>query len=71
MRVWIVGGTGLLGKFLAAEMRRQGIAHFADGSKQANLLEPQQLLARATEVQPTHIICAAAYTKVDQEDKKR
>lgn len=71
MRVWIVGGTGLLGTFLAAEMRGQGIIHLSDGSQRANLLDPQQLLARATEVQPTHIICAAAYTKVDQADHEK
>lgn len=67
MRVTIFGATGLLGKDLIKEWSRQ---HNDDqvtglGSRDADIRDPELVLAAVQRTQPDWIVLAAAYTDVD------
>jgi dTDP-4-dehydrorhamnose reductase len=63
MRVTIFGATGLLGKALVREWKSDEVT--ALGSKDADIRDPQQVLAVVNRTQPEWIVLAAAYTDVD------
>jgi len=63
MRVTIFGATGLLGKALIREWKRDEVT--ALGSKDADLRELEQVRRAVASTRPDWIINAAAYTDVD------
>jgi dTDP-4-dehydrorhamnose reductase len=63
MRVTIFGATGLLGKALVREWKSDEVTGL--GSKDADICDPQQVLAAFTCTRPEWIVLAAAYTDVD------
>jgi dTDP-4-dehydrorhamnose reductase len=63
MRVTIFGATGLLGKALVREWKSDEVVGL--GSKDADIRDPQQVLAAVQRTQPDWIVLAAAYTDVD------
>jgi dTDP-4-dehydrorhamnose reductase len=63
MRVTIFGATGLLGKALVREWKSDEVTGL--GSKDADIRDPQQVLAAVGRTQPEWIVLAAAYTDVD------
>ena len=63
MRVTIFGATGLLGKALVQEWKRDEIT--ALGSKDADIQSPEQVLNTVRRTGPHWIVLAAAYTDVD------
>jgi dTDP-4-dehydrorhamnose reductase len=71
MRVTIFGATGLLGKALVREWKSDEVIGL--GSKDADIRDPQQVLAALQRSQPEWIVLAAAYTDVDgcESDRER
>jgi len=63
MRVTIFGATGLLGKALMREWKQDQVTGL--GSKDADIRDPQQVLAVVERSRPEWIVLAAAYTDVD------
>ncbi|MFZ0284703.1 MAG: dTDP-4-dehydrorhamnose reductase, partial [Terriglobales bacterium] len=63
MRVTIFGATGLLGKALLREWKSDEVIGL--GSKDADIRDPQQVLAALGRTHPEWIVLAAAYTDVD------
>lgn len=63
MRVTIFGATGLLGQALIREWKSDEVTGL--GSKDADIRDPQQVLAAIQRTQPEWIVLAAAYTDVD------
>src|SRR5271154_2717839 len=71
MRVTIFGATGLLGKALVREWKSDEVT--ALSSKDADIRDPQQVLAAVSRTRPEWIVLAAAYTDVDgcETDRER
>jgi dTDP-4-dehydrorhamnose reductase len=63
MRVTIFGATGLLGKALIGEWKSDEVIGLS--SKDADIRDPQQVLAAVRRTQPEWIVLAAAYADVD------
>ena len=63
MRVTIFGATGLLGRALVREWKSDEVIGL--GSKDADIRDPQQVLAAVRHTQPEWIVLAAAYADVD------
>ncbi|MGO9124952.1 MAG: dTDP-4-dehydrorhamnose reductase [Terriglobales bacterium] len=63
MRVTIFGATGLLGRALVREWKSDEVIGL--GSKDADIRDPQQVLATVRHTQPEWIVLAAAYADVD------
>jgi len=63
MRVTIFGATGLLGKALLQQWKRDELAGL--GSKDADIRDAKQVLAAVEHTRPDWIVLAAAYTDVD------
>ena len=63
MQVTIFGATGLLGKALMREWKQDHVTAFS--SKDADLRDPDQVLAAVQRSRPDWIVLAAAYTDVD------
>ena len=63
MRVTIFGATGLLGKALVREWASDEVTGL--GSKDADIRDPQQVLAAVQRTRPEWIVLAAAHTDVD------
>jgi dTDP-4-dehydrorhamnose reductase len=63
MRVTIFGATGLLGKALLREWKSDGVTGLS--SKDADIRDPQQVLAAFTRTRPEWVVLSAAYTDVD------
>jgi dTDP-4-dehydrorhamnose reductase len=63
MRVTIFGATGLLGKALMREWKQDHLT--ALGSTDADIRDPDQVLAAVQRFRPEWIVLAAAYTDVD------
>jgi dTDP-4-dehydrorhamnose reductase len=74
MKVWLVGGKGMLGSALRARLERSSVAHVLS-DLELDIANAEAVLAFARAERPTHIVNAAAYTKVDdaetQEDDAR
>jgi dTDP-4-dehydrorhamnose reductase len=71
MRVAIFGATGLLGKTLVREWKSDEVIGLS--SKDADIRDPQQVLAAVQRTQPEWIVLSAAYTDVDgcESDRER
>lgn len=69
MRIWILGGNGMLASVCAKICTERNLEVIADGRFLANITDYNQLIQRAYIIQPTHIINCAAYTDVDQAEK--
>lgn len=65
MRVLVFGGTGMLGRAVAAEGRRRGQAVLALSHAQADLAAPERLLYWAREFRPELVVNCAAFARVD------
>ncbi|MGB7127946.1 MAG: dTDP-4-dehydrorhamnose reductase [Candidatus Rhabdochlamydia sp.] len=69
MKIWILGGKGMLANVCAKMCIQRNLQFIADDRALADITDYDQLLQRARLVQPTHIINCAAYTNVDQAEK--
>jgi dTDP-4-dehydrorhamnose reductase len=65
MRVWVLGGRGMLGRAVAAEFRARGAEVTASGHDEADITDASRLLALAGELRPHWIVNCAAMTNVD------
>jgi dTDP-4-dehydrorhamnose reductase len=63
MRVTVFGATGLLGKALVQEWKQDQVIPL--GSKDADIRDPNQVLAAVERSRPEWVVLAAAYTDVD------
>jgi dTDP-4-dehydrorhamnose reductase len=64
VKVWIAGASGMLGRACVARLERLGVAHVATG-RDLDIAERDQVLELAERERPSHIVNAAAYTRVD------
>ncbi|HEX6278347.1 MAG TPA: dTDP-4-dehydrorhamnose reductase [Polyangiaceae bacterium] len=64
MKVWLTGENGLLGSALRDRLRSLRISHTATG-RELDVADAARVLEFARNERPTHIVNAAAYTKVD------
>lgn len=71
MKIWIIGGSGLLGSTLADLCKEKAIAHVATNSSQVDITNPSAILRFVEKESPTHLINCAAYTAVDLAEKER
>ncbi len=65
MRVWILGGQGLLGKSVLRMYEARGCTVLATGKKDGDICNPSILETHAKRFEPTHIVNCAAFTDVD------
>lgn len=66
MRALVFGGTGMLGRAVAAEWRRRGNAVLALSRLQADLRDTSRLVEWADSFRPRVIVNCAAFTRVDE-----
>lgn len=64
-RALIFGGTGMLGRAVAAHWRRHGAAVLALSRAQADLTDRERLLEWAARFRPEVVVNCAAFTRVD------
>jgi dTDP-4-dehydrorhamnose reductase len=64
MNVWLIGGSGMLGTALRERFDRHGVPHVAT-DLDVDISDAERVLAFARRERPTHLVNAAAYTKVD------
>ena len=66
MKLWILGGGGLLGRAVAQECLEQGIPHVSSARSECDITDLDTLKRHLEVIQPTHLINCAAYTDVDR-----
>lgn len=71
MRALVFGGTGMLGKAVAAHWRRRGDAVLALSRDQADLRDRDRLVEWAETFRPQCVINCAAFTQVDACETER
>jgi dTDP-4-dehydrorhamnose reductase len=64
MKVWLIGGRGLLGSALRERLETRGIDHVASSSE-LDVADAARVQAFALHERPTHVLNAAAYCLVD------
>jgi dTDP-4-dehydrorhamnose reductase len=64
MKVWLVGGKGMLGTALRERLERFGVAHVITDLA-LDITDPERVSAYAYAERPTHVLNAAGYTRVD------
>ena len=69
MKIWILGGRGMLASVCVKMYTQRNIEVVVDDRSLADITNFNQLMQRAHNIQPTHIINCAAYTNVDQAEK--
>lgn len=69
MKIWVLGGNGMVASACAKMCAERNLEVITDSRSLANVIDYNQLKQRAYIVQPTHIINCAAYTDVDQAEK--
>jgi dTDP-4-dehydrorhamnose reductase len=69
MRLWIVGGNGMLGSILHERSKQLNLTSLATGRDQGDVTDLRALERVAETFQPTHIVNCAAYTNVDGAEK--
>ena len=69
-RVWVPGGTGMLGQALARCFERAGIRHTCTG-REVDVGDEAALRRYADEVAPSHVVNCAGYTAVDEAERER
>jgi len=65
VRALILGGTGMLGRAVTAEVRRRGGAALAPSRAQADITDRERLVTLARSFRPGVVINCAAFTQVD------
>jgi len=71
VRTLVFGGTGMLGRAVAALARRRGFACLALSHSQADVTDRERLLYWAKEFRPELVVNAAAFTQVDVAESER
>lgn len=64
MKVWLVGGKGMLGTALRERLESIGVAHVITDLA-LDITDPERVAAFAHAERPTHVLNAAGYTRVD------
>ncbi|HEX5101607.1 MAG TPA: dTDP-4-dehydrorhamnose reductase [Polyangiaceae bacterium] len=64
MKVWLVGGKGMLGTALRERLERFGVTHVITDLA-LDITDPERVAAYAHAERPTHVLNAAGYTRVD------
>ncbi len=64
IKVWVVGGEGMLGKELANLLQKNNIDHIATGSR-IDIRDRTMLTGFSEDKNITHVVNCAAYTNVD------
>jgi dTDP-4-dehydrorhamnose reductase len=64
MKVWLIGGRGLLGSALRERLETRGIEHVETNSE-LDIADAARVQAFARRERPTHVLNAAAYCRVD------
>jgi dTDP-4-dehydrorhamnose reductase len=64
MRVWVLGGAGMLAQALRRRLQARGIDCVSSG-REVDVRDPAALEAFGARAQPTAMVNCAAYTKVD------
>src|SRR6266545_2743079 len=64
MKVWLVGGQGMLGSALRERLERRQIAHVVS-DRELDIAERERVRAFALRERPTHVLNAASYSRVD------
>ena len=70
-RALIFGGTGMLGRAVAAHWRRHGVAVLALSHGQADVTDRERLVEHAARFRPQLIVNCAAFTRVDDCETER
>ena len=70
MKLWIPGGTGIVGSALQTVCRQRHIAVYATGAS-LDVTDENACRAFVAQTKPTHIINCAAYTAVDRAEEER
>ena len=70
VKVWIPGGTGMLGRAVQDRLREDAVAHVATGSA-VDVANRDAIRRFVDETTPSHIINCAAYTAVDDAENER
>lgn len=68
--VWIAGGRGMLATAIAACLERAGVGFVATDSE-LDIADAERVIAFARSAQPSLIVNAAAYTRVDDAETQR
>jgi dTDP-4-dehydrorhamnose reductase len=64
MKVWLVGGKGMLGTALRERLERSGVAHVIT-DLELDITDLERVSGFARSERPSHVINVAAYTRVD------
>jgi len=64
MKVWLVGGKGMLGTAVRERLERSGVAHVTT-DLELDITDLERVRDFASAERPTHVINVAAYTRVD------
>jgi len=67
--IWLVGGTGLLGREVGALLRHQALPFHSTGSE-VDIADEARVLRAAQEWRPSAIVNCAAYTAVDRAESE-
>lgn len=70
MKLWIIGSKGLLGSALISLCQQLHIPYVGSSRADLDITDKTAVLAKAQEIQPTHIVNCAAYTDVDKAEKE-
>ncbi len=70
MKVWILGGNGLLGTEVFRLCREQKMDCAAAARETVDITSLEQLKIGAASIHPTHIVNCAAYTNVDRAEQE-
>tara|TARA_R100000008_G_C3579703_1_gene167635 strand:- start:470 stop:1195 length:726 start_codon:yes stop_codon:yes gene_type:complete len=70
MKVFITGGTGLLGSNLITEIKKRNIDYFAPKSSECNIISVWQVINKIMEYEPDIVIHCAAIAKYKMVEEK-
>jgi dTDP-4-dehydrorhamnose reductase len=69
MKVFITGGSGLLGNNLIIELNKRGISHFAPTSADCDITQYETLFTKIREYNPSVVVHCAAVAKFAEVEK--
>lgn len=70
MKIWVIGAGGMLGSSLCLALKRQNLAFEGTSSKEVDITSYESMENFALGKNFSHIINCAAYTKVDEAEKR-
>ena len=70
MKMWIIGAHGMLGSALMQSCQRKEIDVIGTSREESDITQSDQLISKAKQIKPTHIVNCAAYTDVDRAEKE-